>query len=51
MKTKGYVILPCFTVELDDDSDGCDMTCNNFLSWIFRVFFAPFWNGKVTIIE
>ena len=50
MKEKGYVMLPCFTVELDD-SGGCDMTCNKFLGWIFEAFFAPFWDGKVILFD
>lgn len=50
MKTKGYVMLRCFTVEIDENG-GCELTCNNFLAWIFETFFAPFWSGKVMIIE
>ena len=47
---KGYVMLPCFTVEIDENG-GCEMTCNNFLGWIFETFFAPFWHGKVYYSE
>ena len=50
MKTKGYVMLPCFTVELDENGD-CEMTCNNFLGWVFETFFAPFWHGKITVYD
>ena len=46
-KIKGYVMLPCFTVEFDEEGNVCEMTCNNFLGWIFETFFAPFWSGKV----
>ena len=46
-KIKGYVMLPCFTVEFTEESRGCDLTCGRFLGWIFEVFFAPFWRGKV----
>lgn len=46
-KIKGYVMLPCFTVEFTEESRGCDLTCGRFLGWIFEVFFAPFWSGKV----
>lgn len=44
---KGYVMLPCFTVELKDGE--FEMTCNNVLAWIFEMFFAPFWSGKVHV--
>ena len=47
MKKKGYVMLPCFTVEFYEDGRGAEMTCNSFLSWIFATFFAPFWDGRV----
>ena len=50
-KIKGYVILPCFTVETTENSDSCEITCNNFLVWIFRIFFAPFWDGKIYLDE
>ena len=40
-------MLPCFTVELRDGD--FEMTCNDFLGWLFEVFFAPFWNGKIHI--
>ena len=49
-KIKGYVMLPCFTVEFEEENEcvmTCEMTCNNFLVWIFETFFAPFWLGKV----
>ena len=46
-KHKGYVILPCFTVEVTENGRGAELTCNRFLSWIFTMFFAPFWDGKV----
>lgn len=41
-------MLPCFTVEMGTDGE-FNMTCNNFLGWVFETFFAPFWNGKVHI--
>lgn len=47
---KGYVMLPCFTVERREDDNGHEawaMTCNKFLAQIFVVFFAPLWNGKI----
>ena len=47
---KGYVILPCFTVEVDENG-GCEMTCNNVLGWIFETFFAQFWSGRITIYD
>lgn len=47
---KGYVILPCFTVEMKPNGE-FEMTCNNFLGWIFETFFAPFWSGKITITD
>ena len=47
---KGYVQLPCFTVEIVDDG-APDMTCNKFLGWIWETFFLPFWHGKITIYE
>lgn len=46
---KGYVMLPIFTVELKDGE--FEMTCNTFLSWVFELFFAPFWDGKVHIVK
>lgn len=48
-KIKGWVMLPCFTVEFTDDGrdKDCKMTCNKFLSWIFVTFLAPFWSGRV----
>ena len=49
MKYKGYVMLPCFTVEVTENGRGAELTCNRFLSWIFTMFFAPFWHGKVYI--
>ena len=47
---KGYVILPCFTVEMKPNGE-FEMTCNNFLGWIFETFFAPFWGGKISITD
>ena len=47
---KGYIILPCFTVEMKSNCE-FEMTCNNFLGWVFETFFAPFWSGKITITE
>lgn len=46
-RTKGWVMLRCFTVEFTEDGRGCEMTCNKFLGWIFEKFFAPFWDGRV----
>ena len=48
---KGYVMLPCFTVEFDEEGRCAEMTCNRFLIWIFVTFFAPFWSGKVYYTE
>ena len=45
---KGYVMLLCFTVEMNENGE-YEMTCNNFLGWIFETFFAPFWNGKIVL--
>ena len=45
----GWVILPCFTVKCLEDCQGADMTCNDFLGWIFEHIFAPFWTGKIHI--
>ena len=52
-KIKGYAMLPCFTVEITitEDGNSCDMTCNDFLFWFFRIFFAPFWDGKIYLDE
>ena len=47
---KGYVQLPCFTVEMVENGPP-EMTCNKFLGWIWETFFAPFWHGKITIYE
>lgn len=47
---KGYVNLPCFTVEMVNEAQP-ELTCNKFLSWIWEFFFSSFWNGKVTICE
>ena len=44
----GYVMLPCFTVRMRPDGE-VEMTCNDVLGWVFEVFFAPFWNGKVNL--
>ena len=49
-KAKGYVMLPCFKVEIDRFGE-CNMTCNRFLSWVFDWFFSYFWTGKIHIIE
>ena len=46
---RGYVILPVFTVELRDGE--FEMTCNSFLSWVFEIFFAPFWDGKIKVLK
>ena len=50
-KYKGYVQLPCFTVEFYEDDPGADLTCNRFLGWIWETFFAPFWDGGVVVTE
>lgn len=47
MKKKGYVMLPCFKVECDMESEECELVCNSFLAWIFETFFKRFWKGKV----
>ena len=44
---KGYVMLPVFTVELKDGD--FEMTCSDFWARVFKVLFAPFWNGKVCV--
>lgn len=46
---KGYVMLPIFTVKLKDGE--FTMTCSTFLAWVFELFFAPFWTGKVHILK
>ncbi len=45
---KGYVILPCFTIEMNPNGE-FELTCSKLLGWIFVTFFAPFWGGKITI--
>ena len=47
----GYVILPCFRVAVCRDCGEVTMVCNNVLGWIFAVFFAPFWRGKICVIS
>jgi len=47
---KGYIMLPCFTVEPIDEG-GFGLTCNWFLEKVFDIFFAPFWDGKITLIN
>ena len=44
---KGFVMLPIFTVELKDGE--FEMTCNDFLAWVFEIFFSHFWDGKIHI--
>ena len=52
-REKGYVSLPCFTVELADDEKVLSyrLTCNRFLAKVWEWFFAPFWTGKITIYD
>ena len=45
----GYIILPCFTVRTLENGESAEMTCNKFLFTIFNWFFAPFWNGAITV--
>ena len=45
----GYAILPCFTIKTMENEEGCELTCNNLLSTIFELFFAPFWSGKIAV--
>ena len=48
----GWVQLPCFKVKgLKEDNEGIgiDLICNPLLSWIWELFFSPFWNGKIHI--
>lgn len=45
----GYAMLPCFTVDLTEEWEEADMTCSDLLFTLFRIFFAPFWNGKVKV--
>lgn len=49
MTGKGYVMLPCFTVEINGFD--CQLTCDSLLSMVFEIFFAPFWSGAVHITE
>lgn len=51
MKRKGYAVFKCFTVELDDRTWECEMTCSDFLAKIFELFVAPFWDGRIFIEE
>lgn len=51
MKRKGYAVFKCFTVELDDQTWECELTCNKFLSWVFDLFISPFWDGRIYIEE
>lgn len=44
---EGYIMLRCFKVKYDVINGEVEMTCNKFLQWVFRVFFARFWNGDV----
>ena len=46
---RGYVMLPVFTVELRNGE--FELTCNSFFAWIFEMFFAPFWDGKVKVFK
>lgn len=45
----GYVMFPCFTVEAKDG--GFQLTCNEFLSWVFEHIFSLFWDGEIVITE
>lgn len=45
----GYAILPCFKVVVIDEE--VMFICSNFLQWIFKVFFARLWKGKVHITK
>jgi hypothetical protein len=47
----GYAILPCFTVKMLEGTEGAEMTCNNFLAFLFELIFAPFWTGKIHVTE
>lgn len=46
---KGYAILPCFTVKTLEGSPESEMTCGPVLFTIFRLFFAPFWTGRIRV--
>ena len=46
----GYVMLPCFTVYVDEYEE-VHTTCSRFLEWIFENFFMAFWDGKVVITD
>jgi hypothetical protein len=51
---KGYIMLPCFDVHILDpekfSGGGCDVShWSEFKTFIFKTFFAPFWNGKVIV--
>lgn len=46
---RGYVMLPIFTVEMRGGE--FEMTCNRVFAWLFVVFFAPFWDGKIHVVK
>lgn len=48
---EGYAMLPCFTIKALKGSLEADLTCNNFLQWIFQHIFAPWWNGTIYITK
>ena len=45
----GYVMLPCFTIKTMVGEFEAQLTCGPVLEWIFKVFFAPFWRGRIVI--
>jgi hypothetical protein len=51
---KGYIMLPCFDVYIEDPEKVCGSGCDashwsDLKAFIFETFFAPFWNGKVIV--
>lgn len=45
----GYVMLPCFTIRELKGTGEPELTCSDFLQWLFEKVFARFWTGKVWI--
>lgn len=51
---KGYIMLPCFDVYIDDPQRFCGSPCDashwgQVKTFIFDNFFAPFWDGTVHV--
>ena len=47
----GWAILPCFKVKMIEGTEGAELLCSPFLEKMFALFFAPFWNGKIHMVE